>query len=274
MNGDTAEAASTTIRVAEVSEIADLKRVEALFIEIWGRPYPAVSSDLMQAMRLNGNYIAGAYLGGDLVGGIVGFLGVTKEHGLHLHSHILGVRPAAQIRGVGYALKQHQRTWALDRDIKTITWTFDPLVRRNAYFNISKLGAGVAGYHRDLYGSMGDGINGSGESDRVLVAWDLDSERAVIAASSRLEDPDLDGLLRRGAVIALRDQQGRPSMAPTGADVVACQVPADIVALRQRQPDIARAWRHAVRDILGSALAAGMIVTGMDRAGHYILERH
>ncbi|MDQ6749051.1 MAG: GNAT family N-acetyltransferase, partial [Candidatus Dormibacteraeota bacterium] len=231
------------VEVAELSEVDELKQLEALFTDIWERSYPAVSSDLMQALRLNGNYIAGAFSRGELVAGIVGFLGITDEHGLHLHSHILGVRPALQVRGVGYALKQHQRTWALDRGIRTITWTFDPLVRRNAYFNLAKLGADIAGYHRNLYGTMADGINGAGDSDRLLVAWNLESQRAVKAAAGVVDEPLVEDLVRDGAVVALLDDQGRPVTSMGVDGTLICQVPEDIVALRAQQPELAHAWR-------------------------------
>ncbi len=57
-------------------------------------------------------------------------------------------------------MKLHQRAWAIARGIPVIEWTFDPLVARNAYFNIRKLGAMPVEYLPNFYGIMGDGING------------------------------------------------------------------------------------------------------------------
>jgi predicted GNAT superfamily acetyltransferase len=31
-----------------------------------------------------------------------------------------------------------------------VTWTFGPLVRRNAYFNLVKLGATAVAFHKDF----------------------------------------------------------------------------------------------------------------------------
>src|SRR6266542_3171738 len=103
------------------------------------------------------NYVAGAMRDRRMVGASVGFL--HPAGGVFgLHSHITGVRAAARGRGAGFALKQHQRAWALARDLPVVTWTFDPLVRRNAFLNLVKLGAEVVEYLPDFYGPMGDGI--------------------------------------------------------------------------------------------------------------------
>ena len=82
---------------------------------------------------------------------------------------------------MGFALKLHQRAWCLDRGITLMEWTYDPLVARNAYFNLSKLGATVAEYLPDFYGVMGDGINRFDESDRILVHWPLEDAVVVDA---------------------------------------------------------------------------------------------
>ena len=97
---------------------------------------------------------------------------------LHLHSHITGVDPRLQNRSLGFALKQFQRSWALAHGTSSIRWTADPLVRRNLYFNLCKLGATVVDYYPDFYGPLLDGVNGAGESDRVLLHWELASPRA------------------------------------------------------------------------------------------------
>ena len=54
---------------------------------------------------------------GRLVGGLVGWLGGHPPRELHLHSHILGVLPDSEARGLGFELKQHQRRWCLERGV-------------------------------------------------------------------------------------------------------------------------------------------------------------
>ena len=152
----------------------------ALFDEVWV-PEDGNSSlrlDLLRAMTKAGNYASGAYdlVSGELLGACVGFFGPPAH--AELHSHIAGVRPAGLGRSVGFALKVHQRAWCLRRDVRVIAWTYDPLIRRNAYFNLVKLGARPVEYLRNFYGTMDDAINGGTETDRVLVHWDLRSDRS------------------------------------------------------------------------------------------------
>jgi predicted GNAT superfamily acetyltransferase len=260
--------------ITELKRLEDLRALERLFAEVWERTgEPPIGSDVLMALAHSGNYVVGALEEGRLVGGLVGWLGGSPPDELHLHSHILGVLPGGQRRGLGFELKQHQRTWCLDRDVTTIEWTFDPLVRRNAYFNLNKLGAEARDYLVNFYGEMTDGINAGEESDRLLIRWVLDSRNAIAAASGSSHDP-LEADLQRWKIDALLavGAQGEPVPGQSEARVVTCQVPEDIVALRRTDPPLARAWRLAVRKALTSAFAAGYQVTGVTRTGWYVLE--
>ena len=265
--------ASPPVELRELEALDDLLDLERVFADIWTRDEaPPISAEILRALAHSGNYVVGAYLDGRLVAGLVGFLGRLPGQELHLHSHILGVLPEQQLRGTGFALKQHQRSWALAHGITEITWTFDPLVRRNGYFNVCKLGADVLEYHVDFYGRMNDGINGEGASDRVLALWRLDSERAQRAAAGRPIEPEVEMLLANGATVALETAGGgEPLAGRVSGPVVLCHTPADIVALRRDEPELGDAWRRALRSTFGSALRDGYETTGMTRSGWYVL---
>ena len=235
--------------IVELTELDDLREVAELFARVWGRPgeHP-ISSDILRALEHSGNYVAGARSDGRLIGGIVGWLGGHPPRDLHMHSHILGVLPGAERRGLGFALKQHQRTWCLERGVPAVEWTFDPLVARNAYFNLNKLGAEAARYLVDFYGAMHDGINAGDESDRILIRWDLESEKAQAAAAGQPMEPRLD------------------------EDALLVQVPHDIVAIRRRDPALSRQWRNQVRDALGGAMSRGYRIMGFTRKLEYVLQ--
>ncbi len=260
--------------ISELTELDDLRALERLFAEVWDRPgEPPIGSDLLTALAYSGNYVAGAHQDGRLVGGLVGWFGGPPPDHLHLHSHILGVTAESQVRGLGFELKQHQRRWCLDRGVKVIEWTFDPLVRRNAYFNLNKLGAEASRYLVNLYGEMRDGINAGEESDRLIISWRLDSQRAEEAAGGRPHDPTAEDLQRwRIDTLLSVGSGGEPVPGSSSARVVTCQVPDDIVALRRSDPQVARAWRMAVRRALTSAFDAGYEMTGVTRTGWYVLE--
>lgn len=166
---------------------------------------------------------------GVLVGGSVGFFGAPL--GVDLHSHMAGVSAVGRGRNVGYALKFHQRGWASERGIEQITWTFDPLVARNAYFDLGKLGAVPTSYHRDFYGDIGDELGGADESDRLLVTWHLADARAGVA-------PDTEKLRAEHAAVAIDDSDPRdPRVRPDHlySDVVV-PIPADIETVKREDP--------------------------------------
>ncbi|MCG5213899.1 GNAT family N-acetyltransferase [Streptosporangium sp. KLBMP 9127] len=258
-------AASRGVRVCELREIEDFEQVSRLFDEIW-HPTPTnppITVELMRALAHSGNYVAGAYRNDQLVGGSVGFL--AEPVGRGMHSHVTGVT----LGGTGFALKLHQRAWALARGLDRITWTYDPLVRRNAYFNLAKLGAAPVEYLQRFYGAMDDEVNAGDESDRILAAWELGAPHVVAAAGGEPYRPEVPP----DAVIALEDRAGRPVPGRADAAVVLVAVPEDVEALRRGAPEVAAEWRHAVREVLGGLLADGARVTGFHRRTYYVLER-
>ncbi len=270
-----AAARAAGVRVREISELAGLEAVYQLYDGIW-RPdpkNPPVTTELLRALTKAGNYVSGAFDrdSGELVGACVGFFGAPAGE---MHSHIAGVSGAALGRSVGYALKLHQRAWALRHSVSAIEWTFDPLVRRNAYFNLVKLGARPAEYLPNFYGGMHDSINAGDDSDRLLARWDLNAPPVVAACTGQLSARDAGAELAAGAVVALScsaDDEPVPGTMDGATLLVA--VPSDIESLRLADPGRGRRWRTAVRESLGTLMAGGARVTGFDRAGWYVVAR-
>ena len=270
-----AAALAAGVSVRRVTELAEHNAVVQLFEEIW-RPdaNSPMSTELLRALSKSGNYVVGAHDGGKLIGACVGFF--SAPHDGVLHSHIAGVLPSGTGRHVGYALKLHQRAWALQHEIRRIEWTFDPLVARNAYFNVVKLGGRPAEYLPNFYGGMRDGINGIDDTDRLLLHWNLRDSRVVDACAGSWRAADVAELGRRGAVVALdRGSNGAPvagSAATAGAAISLVAVPRDIEALRITDPGPAAEWRAAVREVLGGLLGTGARVTDFARDGWYVVE--
>ena len=269
-----AAAAASGVEIRELTEIAELAEVGVLFETIWQsapgtRP---VTTELLRALTAAGNYVAGAFEGGELLGACVGFFGNPGK--ASLHSHIAGVAKAGAGRGIGYALKLHQRGWALGQDVSAIKWTFDPLVRRNAYFNLGKLGALPVLYLPDFYGPMEDGINGAGDTDRLMVSWALRSEAVCTAAFGEPIRTDAAALRDQGAAVVLSiGEDGGPVTGSADGPVSLVAVPPDIETLRGSNPAQAAAWRAALRDALGGLMTSGGRVTGFDRAGWYVISK-
>lgn len=174
----TAQRAGVTLR--ELHGLDEMHEACRVLDRIW-RPDPGnplITPELLRVFAHSGSYVVGVDRGGRMVGFCLGFLASAG-----LHSHIAGVDDSVRGRNVGFAVKQHQRAWALARDITTITWTFDPLISRNAYFNLTKLGAEPSEYLADFYGTMQDEVNAGTETDRLLVRWELTGEHAAGSAA-------------------------------------------------------------------------------------------
>lgn len=276
---EAAASADAAVRAAYVEirildSVADLELVRRLFEQVWrtDENNPPVPADLMVALRTAGSYVSGAFEGDRLVGASVGFFSAPELRSLH--SHIAGVLPQARGRHVGFALKVHQRAWCIAHGAAEIAWTYDPLIARNAHFNLGKLGAGAVEYLPDLYGPIDDGINRRDPSDRLLVRWRLDSAETAAACRGERRPVDLTAARSEGAEVGLDlAPDGGPALRETDAATVLVGVPADIEAMRMIDPTTAASWRHAVRDVLGGLLADGGRVRGFDRTGWYVVDR-
>jgi predicted GNAT superfamily acetyltransferase len=269
-----AAALAAGVGIREAAALGDFDAVCRLFDEIW-RPEPQnppLTTELLRALTKAGNYAGCAFEGDRLVGACVGFFGPPAE--ATVHSHIAGVTAPATRRGVGYAIKLHQRAWAIRRGVTTISWTYDPLVSRNAYFNLVKLGARPSEYLTNFYGGMNDGINGSDDSDRLLVTWDLNAPAVTAACAGVLSPRDAETELARGAVVGLGRTAGdAPVAGALAGPTVLVAVPRDIETLRSTDPGLAKEWRVAVREALTTLMAGGWRPAGFDKAGWYVCTR-
>jgi predicted GNAT superfamily acetyltransferase len=263
------------VRVVDLHGYEGMDAVSEVFDEVWGRASesgPLVPAELLTALAHAGNQVTVAEDPQGPVGATAAFLGRTDQGQLFLHSHITGTLARAAGRGVGQALKWHQRVWCLERGIERVRWTFDPLVRRNAVVNLVLLGARALAYHRDLYGPMDDARNAGAPTDRLVVDWELAAPRVVAAANGTAAMPDVDALKRAGAEIALDvGSDGGPAPGHASGARRLVRVPEDIEALRSAQPALAAAWADAVREHLGVAMDAGFHISGVTRDGWYVL---
>ncbi len=273
-----AAAAGAGVQVRPLETLEQMTAACVVFDRVWDIGPDEVSEvqpALLRALGHGGNYLFGAYRvdTGELVGASVAFF--TEPLGAAMHSHITGVLGQAAGTGVGGALKWHQRQWALERGLTRVTWTFDPLIARNAYFNLTRLGARAETYFVDFYGPMNDGPNRGQPTDRVQVGWDLAGPGVPPEGLELRIPPDAAVLLSvgtDGAPVA-----GRPI--PGAADLALIGIPDDIEAIRRTAPETALAWRHALRGALALLMAdrSWQISTFADRrdarAGWYVAER-
>ena len=267
------------VTVDEIHEIDELVELNRVIDAVWHREGDAVAMEMLRALAHSGNCILAARSGTEMVGATVSFRGIHEGRPT-LHSHITGIVPGSQLRGVGLALKLRQRAWALANGIESVTWTFDPLVARNAHFNLTKLGAEAGEYLVDFYGTLHDDANGDDATDRLLAVWRLASPRVARALSGLTPAPPVEILLREGAPVVLDiDAGGRPLLAglaawaetaPEPPGRALARIPDDILAVRSRDRRQADQWRGALRDVMTTLLAQGLRPVGAIAPGWYV----
>ncbi|GAA2810724.1 GNAT family N-acetyltransferase [Kribbella solani] len=262
-----AAARSAGVTMTTAASVEQIKELQDVLDSTWQPPHgrSTMPKELLIAMSHAGNYLGIAVRDHQAVGASVGFFATPDRQ--TLHSHVAAVQKGSRGRGVGYAVKLHQRAWALAVGSEWVEWTFDPLVARNAYFNIERLGADLVSYEANFYGAMEDSLNAHSESDRAIMRWHLPKPAGGAGVQCTLAEA---GQL----ALAVRPD-GRPETVHVrGVEPqrVVVQVPPDIETVRAAQPELESLWRVALRDTLTDLLADGYRVTGFLRAGAYLLE--
>jgi len=221
-------AANANVVVTQVSNLADIDQLRGVMADIWGQSV-VPPRNVLRAMSFAGSGLLLARCDDRVVGfsmGLVGWAG-----GLHFHSHQVGVVADLRSSGVGYAIKMAQRVECLRHGITEMRWTFDPLLRSNAAFNLIRLGATVVDFIPNAYGERVDAFNTGDVTDRVKVSWNMAAD------------------------------VGRPAMVVVdGRDLVA--IPERYHALRDSDPGKASRWRTEVGAKLAGAFSSGRGVVG------------
>jgi predicted GNAT superfamily acetyltransferase len=259
------------IRIIDTPE--EMPAVEGLQRLVWAAPdIEIVPKDMLLAAVHNGGLAIGAYVGSDLVGVSFGFPGIYPTPDgprLKHHSHILAVHPDWRSKGIGFALKRAQWQMVRKQGLDRVTWTYDPLLSRNAHLNISRLGAVCNTYLRSEYGEMHDGLNAGLPTDRFQVDWWVNTERVRRRLSRRsrpiltidhyrlAEAAFLEASLEQGP-IAAHPPQAVPALA---RHFLLIEIPSDFLALKAADLPLARLWRSYSRAVFEDAFAAGYLVT-------------
>ena len=230
------------IKVNKMSSLTELDLARSIFDKTWNPDQGSeITPNLLQAMVHSGSYLSGAFIDNKIVGAAFAF--PATNSGLHLHSHMTAVLPEFRDKGVGYALKINQWNWAKKNKYSNLSWTFDPLVRRNAKLNIVKLGVDVSDYYPNFYGDMPDALNAGDESDRLMVSWSTD-----------IDAPEARELITN----------------PETGDIL-IEIPEDIVAIRSKNQSESMKWRRQVREQFMAAFEKNGKVVGFSANNEYVV---
>jgi predicted GNAT superfamily acetyltransferase len=268
-----------------------MEQVEGIQRQVWtGNETEIVPAHILLTAIHNGGLAIGAYIyepetGAEkLVGIVFGFPGLyfTPDGPRPKHcSHLCGVLPECRDLGLGFALKRAQWQMVRHQGLDRITWTYDPLLSRNAFLNISKLGAVCNIYLRNEYGKLRDGLNSGLPTDRFQVDWWVNSHRVYHRLSKRARPPlDLAHYLAGGAEVINPteiDDQGLPQPPemdhyeplPRSADpgrsevapLLLVEIPSDYMALKAANLDLALRWRLHTRSLFEDLFNRGYLAT-------------
>jgi predicted GNAT superfamily acetyltransferase len=283
-----------SLRILDTPE--EMKLVEDLQRQVWpGSETDVIPLHVLVTVAHNGGLVIGGFSGpaGDPVGdasqaetGLIGFvygfpgLYFTPDGARPKHcSHELGVHPGYRDQGLGFALKRAQWQMVRRQGLDLITWTYDPLLSRNAHLNISRLGAVCNTYLREVYGEMRDEMNAGLPSDRFQVDWWVNSQRVDRRLSKRARPPlDLANCLAAGAWIVnptgiTNGWPRPPAQLPSHMEVISehkqegesnlllVEIPADFPGLKAADPGLALEWRMHTRILFESLFSQGYLVT-------------
>ncbi|MBN2551058.1 MAG: GNAT family N-acetyltransferase [Anaerolineales bacterium] len=291
----------------EITAVEDLQRV------VWpGDETEVIPAHLMLAAVHNGGLLIGAYENSAsegaetlssfsppgttslpenarMVGFTFGFPGLyhTPQGPRPKHcSHMLAVHPDFRDQGLGFVLKRAQWQMVRHQGLDRITWTYDPLLSRNAHLNITRLGAVCSTYLPDAYGQMRDGLNVGLSSDRFQVDWWINSERVNLRLSLKPRRPlELVHYLEADIPLVNPSQLNKAGLpSPSGpfeidpqAVMAMVEIPADFLALKAADPSLAGEWRLHTRSIFMDLFQRGFLATdfvylpGANARSFYIL---
>ncbi len=263
----------------------------ALQEEVWGEGFSErVPVAILKVSQRLGGVASGAYDGdAELAGFVFGMTGI--EDGVPVHwSDMLAVRPGLRDAGLGRRLKLHQREVLLERDVRRVYWTFDPLESRNAYLNLERLGVVCREYVEDMYGESDSPLHQGIGTDRLVAIWELDTPRVKarlgedVKDHQALADASEAAALEGAGGVAAPGAPSSPESVPRpaapvlrlDASVITVAIPAHIQRLRRDHAELAREWRQATRTVLVHYLQRGWEVRALVRSGnlsHYRLVR-
>jgi len=233
---------NNSIQIRELVNLQDQNSGRKIFDLTWAIDAGnEITPNLLQAMVHSGSYLSGAYIGNKIVGAAFAF--PATNSGLHIHSHMTAVLPEYRDKGVGYALKIDQWNWAKKHKYSHLSWTFDPLVRRNAKLNLVKLGVAISAYYANFYGAMPDALNAGDESDRLMVSWSTD-----------IDEP-----------------KARELITHPKPDDVLIEIPEDILVIRSKNQSESMKWRRQVREQFLTAFEKNGKVVGFSANNEYVV---
>jgi len=275
--------------LSDIRPVLDHKSCEQVQLigkRVWGGTVGAVApTPLLITLVKNGGILLAIYLpdGPDELDGMVGFVFGFPAYERDIDgqtipkhcSHQLAVLPEFHRRGLGLQLKLAQRDAVLAQGMTDwVTWTFDPLQRVNAIFNLERLGATSQTYIKNAYGDLDDNLNIGLTTDRVQIDWDLSSPRVLRAITK--QNQDSLPLKKLHILSAPTSDEDCNVHIPSGEKYVTLAVPLpnNVNNRETSEQSNLSLWRQFLGSVLTSAFDTGYTLSGcqdLPNIGHHYI---
>lgn len=232
------------IKVRECETFAELAECVQLQRDVFALPEIEISPVRhLIVTKHAGGFTLGAFSGEKLVGFVLSVPAFLRGERA-FYSHMTAVAKDFQSLGIGAKLKWAQAARAREEGAKYVKWTFQPVMARNAFFNLEKLGAIIRHYEPNFYGTDYTTFSNQGkfglDSDRVFAEWDLESEKV-----KKLE---------------------KGEKAETSEIVQKIEIPADWNQLVRSNPRKAVEEQKRIKEEFQAAFANGLVAGGFERS--------
>jgi predicted GNAT superfamily acetyltransferase len=238
-----------------LKNLDEYHQCERIQRRVWGAL--GASSEILTVTQKYGGVVLGAIVEGRVAGFIYAFLARCSGRLVHW-SHMMAVETRFRDQGLGFRMKLYHRKLALERGLGSICWTYDPLQSRNAWLNISRLGAVIDEYVPDCYGHFPSLLEKGLPSDRLVVNWRIASAR--VRKRLRGETPSVDLSLPRVNEVRLTSRgfpENRVIRLRLDHPHLLVEIPAHTDDMRSRALPLARRWRLEIRRIFERYFSAG-----------------
>ncbi|MGB7340913.1 MAG: GNAT family N-acetyltransferase [Phototrophicaceae bacterium] len=255
-----------TIRTLHTAD--EMDTAVALQKVYWGdNMADLVPAHMLLSMARYGGHIHAAYDGDNMVGMLMGFLGADirpddahdATSQLYVMSKRMVVLPEYRGQKIGEHLKQAQHQFAQQHNIQLVLWTFDPLLSRNAYLNLHKLGAVGQKYEENYFGT--DATNPVLSADRLQVNWWVNHPSLTQRQHLNIAElPIINPVSLSDEGLLVPHDLQIPS-----DDAIRLEIPMEFVPLERINPALGQQWRDTVRKAFTHLLANGYLATDFTR---------
>ncbi|GAB3842129.1 hypothetical protein [Nesterenkonia populi] len=174
------------IVVRGLTEVAELEAACRLYRDVfsYSGEDQGINARLLKNLLTYGGTVIGAVDAAGTVRGIAfGWTALETDQGdphIYHFSQAAVVSQDLQGKGVGRALKNVQAAVAHRQGSSRMRWTYDPMISRNAYFNLDVLGARGRWFTRDALAGPG--------TDRITVEWRLGEKPSPTQQATTLSE--------------------------------------------------------------------------------------